>query len=97
MKSGEDSDCSSSGSRQDIDVSTLSSANEITEDLTANESNETSSGDEGDALAGLIDLGRGEEGKREVVKPRPYQLEMLEQSLKRNIIVAVSFILQILV
>lgn len=91
MDSGEESNFSSCRSRQDIEVSSLSSANEITEDLTANENNETSSSDEAGELSGLIDLGDGEDGKREVVKPRPYQLEMLEQSLMRNIIVAVSY------
>ena len=87
-----DSSNSSSSNRQDIDISSLSSANEITEDLTTNERSETASSDEDEdeSAASLIDLGGGKDGGREVVKPRPYQLEMLEESLGRNIIVAVS-------
>ena len=60
----------------------LRPANEIIEDLTT----------ETDAFlsdeSSLKSLNLNEDPP--VIKPRPYQLEMLEESLKRNVIVAVS-------
>jgi len=73
----------------DEDGDSLWPANEIVEDLTGegNDAGNTPSDDE-EPSGGPLFLDDG----APVIKPRPYQTEMLQESLKRNIIVAVGFV-----
>ena len=57
------------------------SVNEIVNDLTVEEDVQTNVSN-----ANLFDLN----GQTPIIKPRAYQIEMLEESLRHNIIVAVS-------
>lgn len=57
--------------------------NETVEDLCSDTSESNVENEDDDSNA-------GEKGENVIVTPRTYQLEMLEESLKRNVIVAVS-------
>ncbi|RDL39000.1 uncharacterized protein BP5553_03340 [Venustampulla echinocandica] len=80
----ESSTSSHSESRLPHDVPYPTTANEIIEDFTEKASARVSSS---------IDLEELKDDRTPDIKPRPYQFEMFEESLKRNIIVALIWFL----
>lgn len=82
-----DSSSDSDSEDQGVRLRSASPIREVVDDLTTNETPKFASSDDKSA----VKLNNVRVDKPEVVvKPRAYQLEMLEESLKRNIIVAVQ-------
>lgn len=80
MDSG-DSDSNISDTSVELPEPNSQPANETLQDLTG----------EADDAASPSSLNLTDSNGTPVIRPRPYQEEMVQESLKRNIIVAVSF------
>jgi hypothetical protein len=81
-----DASSDSGSDDQGVQLRSASPISEIVDDLTTNDTSKAlSSDDESAVKPNDVRVNKPEV----VVKPRAYQLEMLEESLKRNIIIAV--------